>query len=114
MNNYPQKAKRLVNGISNFAKKVLSSITIGYLAFKSPTVLHKNNFLMLIELLVVLFSVSINGKAVVKKLYFNSAATGEKKVISIWIGLGDENTPTAHVAELIRENKILREKACKC
>lgn len=82
-------------------------------ALVNPKTLQENNFKMLSDLLTLILKVSIEDRHLMTHIAYVHPEEGEQQIVSIWAGAGIESSPTKRIAELLRENKNLRNKISK-
>jgi len=88
--------------------RLLNALKFGYWAFKNPLTISADNFKMLSDLLCLILSVSKENKHRMTHIAFVHPILGEQQIVSIWAGAGMESDPNKRIAELLKENALLK------
>ena len=96
-----------------FYYRIVNAITIGVWAFKNPDSCRKGNFKMLSDLFGLIMQVAIEDKHRMTHICYIHHEEGEKQIVSIWAGAGMGADPTKRIAELLKENSILKAQLSK-
>ena len=89
-------------------KRIINALKFGYYAFKNPLTLHAGNFKMLADLHCMILKVATENKHLMTHIAYIHPDEGEKQIVSIWAGAGIGAEPTKRIAELLEENRKLK------
>jgi hypothetical protein len=105
----------LCNGvvIPRFYYRITNAFKIGLWALKNPDSLKESNFKMLSDLFGLIMEVATEDRHIMTHIAYVLPEEGEKQIVSIWAGAGMGADPTKRIAELLKENSMLRAKLSK-
>lgn len=89
-------------------KRIINALKFGYYAFKNPVTLQAHNFKMLADLHGLIMKVAIEDRHMMSHIAYVHPEEGEKQIVSIWAGAGIAAEPTKRIAELLEENRKLK------
>jgi hypothetical protein len=89
-------------------KRLINALKFGYFAFKNPVTLQAHNLKMLADLHKLIMKVATEDKHMMTHIAYVHPDEGEKQIVSIWAGAGIGAEPTKRIAELLEENRKLR------
>jgi hypothetical protein len=96
-----------------FYYRITNAFKIGLWAFKNPDSLKESNFKMLSDLLGLIMKVATEDRHMMTHLAYVHSEEGEKQIVSIWAGAGMGAEPTKRIAELLKENSMLKSQLSK-
>jgi hypothetical protein len=96
-----------------FYYRITNAFKIGLWAFKNPDSLKESNFKMLSDLFGLIMKVSTEDRHMMTHIAFVHPDEGEKQIVSIWAGAGMGAEPTKRIAELLKENSMLKSQLSK-
>ena len=96
-----------------FYYRITNAIKIGLWAFKNPDSLKESNFKMLSDLFGLIMKVATEDRHMMTHLAYVHPEEGEKQIVSIWAGAGMGADPTKRIAELLKENSMLKAQLSK-
>jgi len=96
-----------------FYYRITNAFKIGLWAFKNPDSLKESNFKMLSDLFGLIMKVATEDRHMMTHLAYVHPEEGEKQIVSIWAGAGMGAEPTKRIAELLKENSMLKAKLSK-
>ena len=97
-----------------FYYQITNAFKIGFWAFRNPDSLKESNFKMLSDLFGLIMKVATEDRHVMTHLAYVHPDDGEKQIVSIWAGAGIGAEPTKRIAELLKENSMLKAQLSKC
>ena len=97
-----------------FYYQITNAFKIGFWAFKNPDSLKESNFKILSDLFGLIMKVANEDRHVIAHLAYIHPDDGEKQIVSIWAGAGIGAEPTKRIAELLKENSMLKAQLSKC
>jgi hypothetical protein len=96
-----------------FYYRITNAFKIGLWAFKNPDSLKESNFKMLSDLFGLIMKVATEDRHMMTHLAYVHPEEGEKQIVSIWAGAGMGAEPTKRIAELLKENSMLKAQLSK-
>ena len=96
-----------------FYYRITNAFKIGLWAFKNPDSLKESNFKMLSDLFGLIMKVATEDRHMMTHIAYVHPEEGEKQIVSIWAGAGMGAEPTKRIAELIKENSMLKAQLSK-
>ena len=96
-----------------FYYRITNALKIGLWAFKNPDSLKESNFKMLSDLFGLIMKVATEDRHMMTHLAYVHPEEGEKQIVSIWAGAGMGAEPTKRIAELLKENSMLKAQLLK-
>lgn len=96
-----------------FYYRITNALKIGWWAFKNPDSLKESNFKMLSDLFGLIMKVATEDRHMMTHLAYVHPEEGEKQIVSIWAGAGVGADPTKRIAELLKENSMLKAQLSK-
>lgn len=96
-----------------FYYRITNAIKIGWWAFKNPDIFNEVNFRMLSDLFVLIMKVATEDRHLMTHIAYVHPEEGEKQIVSIWAGAGMGAEPTKRIAELLKENSMLKAQLSK-
>ena len=96
-----------------FYYRITNSLKIGWWALKNPDSLKESNFKMLSHLFGLIMKVANEDRHMMTHLTYVHPEEGEKQIVSIWAGAGMGAEPTKRIAELLKENSMLKAQLSK-
>lgn len=91
-------------------KRLINALKFSYYAFLNPDTMRAHNFKMLADLHGLIMKVAIEDKHMMTHIAYVHPDEGEKQIVSIWAGAGIGAEPTKRIAELLEENRKLKNK----
>jgi hypothetical protein len=96
-----------------FYYRITNALKIGLWAFKNPDSLKESNFKMLSDLFGLIMKVATEDRHMMTHLAYVHPEEGEQQIVSIWAGAGMGAEPTKRIAELLKENSMLKAQLSK-
>jgi hypothetical protein len=99
--------------MKRFYYRITNAFKIGLWALKNPDSLKEHNFKMLSDLLGLIMTVASENRHMMTHIAYVHPQEGEKQIVSIWAGAGMGADPTKRIAELLKENSMLKAQLSK-
>jgi hypothetical protein len=105
----------LSNGvvIPRFYYRITNAFKVGLWAFRNPYSLKESNFKILSDLFGLIMKVATEDRHMMTHIAYVHPEEGEKQIVSIWAGAGMGAEPTKRIAELLKENSMLKAQLSK-
>jgi hypothetical protein len=93
--------------------RLKNSLKLFWWSWKNPQTLNTSTFKMLSETLVMILKVANENRPYMTHIAYIHPEEGEKQIVSIWAGAGIGAEPVKRIAELLKENSILKAELAK-
>lgn len=92
-----------------FFRKIISSISYAYVAFKNPDILfNESNLKMITGLFEFIMKVAEEKRPYATKIAMITTDKEEHGIVSLWAGSGAGADPFDRIDELVKENQALK------